>query len=59
MTSTVYSPDEPRTAEEMELGDILRRLAYRLEEVREDSAEYKMILRQLEGIRRRSELAAC
>ena len=55
MTGTVYSPDEPRTAEEIELGEILRRLAYRREEVREDSAEYRMIARQMEGIRHGSE----
>jgi hypothetical protein len=53
---TYRSPDDPKTAEEIELGDILRRLAHRLEDAREDSAEYKMILRQMDGIRRCSEL---
>ncbi|MGY8667070.1 hypothetical protein Q3C01_32590 [Bradyrhizobium sp. UFLA05-109] len=56
MTSTVYSPDIPKTAEEVELEDIIRELAYRLEDAREGSAEYTMILRQMEGIRHGSEL---
>ncbi|MDD1590662.1 hypothetical protein C7U85_16710 [Bradyrhizobium sp. WBAH42] len=52
----MFSPDIPKTAEEIELEDVIRRLVYRLDEVREDSAEARMILRQLEGIRRGSEL---
>ncbi|MDD1520008.1 MULTISPECIES: hypothetical protein [Bradyrhizobium] len=56
MPSQVFSPDIPKTAEEIELEDVIRRLVYRLDEVREDSAEARMILRQLEGIRRGSEL---
>jgi hypothetical protein len=53
---TVYSPDVPKTPEQLELEAILTRLIYRLEEVREGSAEHKMIERQLEGIRHGSEL---
>jgi hypothetical protein len=53
---TIYSPDVAKTAEELELEAIIRRLVDRLQEVREDSAEQRMIERQLEGIRRGSEL---
>jgi hypothetical protein len=56
MTATVYSPDVPKTDEERELEAILTRLAYRREEVREDGPEYRLIVRQMEGIRRGSEL---
>jgi hypothetical protein len=45
-----------RTAEDDRLEGILRRLADRLDAVDEDSAEHKMIVRQMEGIRRDSEL---
>jgi len=55
---TVYGPDVPKTAEEIELEDIIRELAYRLEDAREGSAEYKMILRQMNGIQRGSELGS-
>jgi hypothetical protein len=54
--TTVYSPDIPKTDEEIELEDIVRRLVYALYEADEDSAEYRMIERQLQGIRRGSEL---
>jgi hypothetical protein len=54
----MYSPDIPKTAEEIELEDIIRQLAYRLLDAREDSAEYKMILRQMEGIHHGSELGS-
>ena len=56
MTATQYDPDAPRSAEELELQDIIRQLAYQLRDAREGSAEYKMIERQMEGIRRGSEL---
>jgi hypothetical protein len=53
---TVYSPDIPKTDEEIELENIVRQQVYRLYEAREDSAEQRMILRQMEGIRHGSEL---
>ena len=53
---TVYSPDISKTAEEIELEDIILQLDARLQDVREGSAAYKMILRQLDGIRHGSEL---
>jgi hypothetical protein len=52
----MYSPDIPKTAEEIELEEIITQLDARLREVREDSAAHKMILRQLDGIRHGSEL---
>jgi AAA+ ATPase superfamily predicted ATPase len=58
MTSAVYSSDVPKTADELALEDVVRRLVYRLQEAREDSAAERMVLRQLEGIRRGSELGA-
>jgi hypothetical protein len=51
-----YDPHAPKCAEEIELIETVRQLAYRLRHAREDSAEYKMIVRQLEGIRRGSQL---
>jgi hypothetical protein len=45
MTTTIYDPDLPKTAEEIELEDIIYQLIHRLYESREDSAEQKMILR--------------
>jgi hypothetical protein len=56
MTTTIYDPDLPKTAEEIELEDIIRQLAYRFRNARVDSAEEKMILRQMDGIRRGSQL---
>jgi hypothetical protein len=53
---TVYDPDVPKTDEEHELEAIVARLAYQLEDAREGSAEYKMIERQMDGIRHGSEL---
>jgi len=53
--TTTYSPDIPKTSEELELIEITRRLADGLRVAAEDSAEQKMIRRQLEGIRRGSE----
>ncbi|MGV7215014.1 hypothetical protein [Bradyrhizobium sp. UFLA05-112] len=53
---TVYDPDVPKTAEEIELETTITDLAYRLQDADEDSAEYKFIERQMEGIRRGSEL---
>jgi len=41
---------------ERELQDIIRRLAYDLLDARDGSAEYRMIERQLDGIRHGSEL---
>ena len=43
---------------EQELENIISDLAYRRKHTDEDSAEYKMIMRQLEGIRREGYLAA-
>jgi len=48
----MYDPDIPKTDDEIELEEIVRQLAYRFRDAREDSAEYKMIVRQMEGIRR-------
>ena len=57
MTTTIYDPDLPKTAEEIELEDIIiSQLAYRFRNARVDSAEEKMILRQMDGIRRGSQL---
>jgi hypothetical protein len=56
MTATHYDSDAPKSAYERELEEVVRRLAYRLLEAREDSAEYRMIERQMEGIRHGSEL---
>ena len=56
MTATQYDPDAPRSAEELALEEIVSDLAYRRKLADEDSAEYKMIMRQMEGIRRGSEL---
>ena len=56
MTATQYDPDAPRSAEELALEEVVSDLAYRRKDAREDSAEYKMIMRQMEGIRRGSEL---
>ena len=56
MTTYKYDPDAPRTAEEIELEEIVSDLAYRRDHADEGSAEYKMILRQMAGIRRGSEL---
>ena len=40
------------------LGDIVSDLAYRLRQSREGSAEYRLLYRQLDGIRRGSQLGA-
>ena len=47
-----------KTAEEREIETIVLQLADRLLDVREGSAAEKMILRQLDGIRHSSEVAA-
>jgi hypothetical protein len=52
----MYSPDIPKTDEEIELEEILIQLDRRLQAAREGSAEHRMILRQMEGIRHGSEL---
>ena len=53
----MYDPELPKTDEEIELEEVVAgRLAYQLHDAREDSAEYKMIVRQMEGIRHGSEL---
>lgn len=57
MTSTVYSP-HISTDDEIELERIIRDLAARRKSADPDSAEYKMIMRQMAGIRREGELAA-
>src|SRR3954466_7379494 len=51
-----YDPEQPKTAEELVLEKIIRDLVERLQDVGEGSAEQKMIERQLEGIRRGSQL---
>ena len=51
-----YSPDVPKTAEEIELENIIRQLDTRLKRARYDGPEYKLIERQFEGIRRGSPL---
>lgn len=58
MTSTVYDPGAPKSDEELALEAIVDRLAYCLRHANEDSAEQRMIERQLEGIRRGSELGS-
>jgi hypothetical protein len=52
----MYSLDIPKTAEEIELEDIIWQLDHRLRKAREGSAAQKVILRQLDGIRHGSEL---
>jgi hypothetical protein len=52
----VYDPEAPKTDAEIELEEAVRQLAYRLRRAREGSAEYKMIVRQMDGIRHGSEL---
>ena len=52
----MYDPNAPKSAEEIELERIVKRLAYQLHAAKEDSAEQQMILRQMEGIRHGSEL---
>jgi hypothetical protein len=49
---TEYVP----TPEDDELEDTIRQLFYRLKDAREGSAEYKMIVRQLRGLREGSEV---
>ena len=49
---TEYVP----TPEDDALEDTIRQLFYRLEDAREGSAEYKMIVRQLTGLREGSEI---
>lgn len=51
-----HDPDEPKTAEELELEQIIEELAYRLRQARWGSAEYRMIERQVAGIKHGSEL---
>ena len=58
MAATEYDPDAPRSAEELRLEEIISELAYRLKHADMDSAEYKMIMRQMAGIRRGSELGS-
>jgi hypothetical protein len=58
MAATEYDPDAPRSAEELRLEEIISELAYRRKHADEDSAEYKMIMRLMAGIRREGYLAA-
>jgi len=58
MTATQYDPDAPRSDEELALEEVVKDLAYRRKHADEDSAEYRMIERQMEGIRRGSELGS-
>jgi hypothetical protein len=54
---TVYDPDIPKTDEELELEAIIRDLVERLHAAPCDSAEEQFIERQLDGMRRHSQLA--
>ena len=54
----MYDPDVPKTDDEIELEGVLRQLACRLRDAREGSAAYKMIVRQMDGIRHGSELGS-
>jgi hypothetical protein len=58
MTSMTFSPDTPKTAEELQLEATIRDLADRLESARDGSATHTMIQRQLDGVRRGSELGS-
>ena len=58
MTTLQYDPDAPKSDEELALEDIVSDLAYRLKHAPEGSAEYKMTIRQMAGIRRGSELGS-
>jgi hypothetical protein len=48
----MYSPDIPKTAEELELEAVIRDLAARYDAASTDSAEQRMVERQLDGISR-------
>jgi uncharacterized protein YpiB (UPF0302 family) len=52
----MYDPHAPQSAEELALIEVARRLADRLREAEVDSAEEKMLLRQVDGLRREGEL---
>ena len=54
----VSRPEAPKSDEEIALEEIVSDLAYRRKHTDEDSAEYKMIMRQMAGIRRGSELGS-
>jgi len=51
-----HGPDAPKAADELELEEIVADLAYRLRQARWGRAEYRMIVRQVKGIRRGSQL---
>ena len=51
-----YDPEAPKSDEEIKLEEVVSDLAYRLRRASEGSAEYRMIVRQMEGIRHGSEL---
>jgi hypothetical protein len=51
-----YDPDAPKTAEELALEEVVNELAYRLHQARLGSAEYRMIERQVAGVKRGSQL---
>ena len=50
-------PEPPPVERDEELEAIIRRLAYRRDDTREGSAEYRMIIRQMRGLRSSSKLA--
>jgi hypothetical protein len=52
----MLSPDDPKDADHIELEATIKRLVDRLDEVREGSAEHRMIIRQLVGLRDFSEV---
>jgi hypothetical protein len=53
---TDYDPEAVKDAEELELEATIKRLVDRLDDARKGSAEYKMIIRQLQGMRDGSQL---
>lgn len=56
MTSLRLTPELPKSAEERELEHILMNLVARRDAATEYSAERRMVERQIDGIRRGSEL---
>jgi hypothetical protein len=53
-----YDPGAPRSDEELRLEKIISEFAARRKRADMDSAEYKMITRQMAGMRREGYLAA-
>ena len=55
---TDRNPDVQPDADELELKATIKRMINRLDDAREGSAEHRMIERQLEGVRKSSELGS-